>query len=158
MSKPRYNWWPMALNIIHDYPARVKQLQDLQVQSIVADNTGMPKGGNAGRAVESLAMKELPNKQDQREYEAVHKALLRTKGMRAGKVRMDIIKLTMWRGYTIPGAALIVNETPETTRRYRWQFVMLVGCMYGFITEEEFREAVKKDWAGKNWNSKAKKM
>lgn len=157
MSKPRYNWWPFVLNIIRDYPQRYKDLKELHQQKIVADNNGMPGGGGASRTAESIATRQL-KPQEQREYDAVHKALLRTKAMKAGKVRLDIIKLTMWRDYTIPGAAMIVNESPETTRRYRWQFIMLVGCMYGFITEEEFREAVKKDWAGQNWNANAKNL
>ena len=70
--------------------------------------------------------------------------------MKAGKVRQNIIKLTMWQGYNIDGAAMIANESPSTTRRYRWQFVMLVGCMYGFLTEEEYRAAIKRDALGEN--------
>lgn len=157
MGKSRYNWWPFVLNIIRDYPQRAKDLKELHQQKTVADNNGMPGGGGASRTAENIATRQL-KPQEQREYEAVHKAMLRTKAMKAGKVRLDIIKLTMWRDYTIPGAAMIVNESPETTRRYRWQFIMLVGCMYGFITEEEFREAVKKDWAGQNWNANAKNL
>lgn len=149
MSKPRYNWWGFVLNIIRDYPERCRQLHDLRQQSIVANNSGMPGGGDASRTAESVAMRQLPQ-QEQREYEAVHKALKRTAVMKAGKVRQNIIKLTMWQGYNIDGAAMIVNESPSTTRRYRWQFVMLVGCMYGFLTEEEYRAAIKRDALGEN--------
>lgn len=149
MSRSRFNWWPFALNIIRDYPLRVKQLQDLQVQSTVADHSGMPKGGGTGRAVESIALKELPNKQEQREYEAVHKALIRTKHMKAGSTRMEIIRLTMWKGYTLDGAALIVNESRDTTKRYRWQFILLVGHIYGFLTQEEYELEIKAQAAGR---------
>ena len=151
MSRSRHNWWPFMLNIIRDYPARAKQLQELQVQSMVADNSGMPKSGSAGRTVERAAMKQLP-RQEQREYEAVHKALIRTKRMKGAKSRLEIVKLTMWKGYTIDGAALIVNESRDTTKRYRWQFVMLVACMYGELTEEEYEAEIKAQAAGrKNW-------
>lgn len=151
MSRSRYNWWPFMLNIIRDYPARAKQLQELQTQSIVADNSGMPKSGSAGRTVESAAMKQLP-RQEQREYEAVHKALIRTKRMKGAKSRLEIVRLTMWMGYTIDGAAMIVNESRDTTRRYRWQFVMLAACMYGLLTEEEYEAEIKTQAAGrKNW-------
>lgn len=147
MSKPRYNWWSFALAIIRDYPERCKQLKELRQQNTVADNSGMPKGGGASRAAENVAMRQLPA-QEQREYEAVHKALVRTRAMKAAKSRLDIIKLTMWHGYSIEGAALIVNESPATTRRYRWQFVMLVGHMYGFLTEKEYHAAIKSDAVG----------
>ena len=151
MGRSRYNWWPFMLNIIRDYPARAKQLQELQSQSIVADNSGMPKSGSAGRAVESLAMKQLP-RHEQREYEAVHKALIRTKRMKGAKSRLEIVKLTMWKGYSLDGAAMIVHESRDTTRRYRWQFVMLVALMYGELTEEEYETEIKAQAVGrKNW-------
>ena len=152
MGRSRYNWWPFVLNIIRDYPARAKQLQELQVQSIVADNSGMPKSGSSGRAVEGAALKQLPDRQEQLEYEAVHKALTRTRAMKAGKTRLQIVKLTMWNDYTIDGAAMIVHESRDTTKRYRWQFVMLVAFMYGLLTKEEYEKEIKTQAVGrKNW-------
>lgn len=147
MSKPRYNWWSFALAIIRDYPLRYKQLKELRQQNMVAETTGMPKGGSAGRSAENVAMRQLPP-QEQREFDAVHKALQRTEAMKAGKVRQQIVKLTLWQGYNIDTAAMIVHEAPATTRRYRWQFIMLVGHMYGFLTAEEYAAALKRDAVG----------
>lgn len=158
MSKPRYNWWSFALAIIRDYPQRCKDLKELHQQEMIADNNRTPGGGGASRITEGVAMRQLPP-QEQREYDAVHKALQRTAGMKSAKARLDIVKLTMWRGYTIPGAAMIVHETEQTTRRFRWQFIMLVGCTYGFITEAEYLAAVKRDFGNeKKRNSKAKNL
>jgi len=145
MSKPRYNWWPFVLNMIRDYPERVKALKDLHQQKITADLSGMPRGGTASRTTEGISMRELEDKQAQREYEAVHKALARTRARADGKLRLDVVRMTMWKGYTIPGAASILNTSTDTARRYRWQFIMAVGCCYGFLTEEEYRAAVKKE-------------
>ena len=145
MSKPRYNWWPFALNMIRDYPERAREIKDLRQQKITADLSGMPKGGGASRTTEGISLRELEDKQAQREYEAVHKALVRTRARTDGGLRLEMVKLTMWKGYTIPGAALILNTSADTARRYRWQFVMLVGHCYGFLTEEEYLLAVKKD-------------
>ena len=145
MSKPRYNWWPFVLNMIRDYPARAKDLQEIQQQKVTADVSGMPRGGGASRTTEGVVLRELPDKQAQREYEAVNKALARTRARADGKLRMDIVKLTMWKGYTIPGAAILLNTSEDTARRYRWQFIMLAGCCYGFLAEEEYRAAVKKE-------------
>lgn len=144
MSKPRYNWWGFALAMIRDYPARQRALRDLHQQKVTAEIGGMPRGAGSSRTTESISLRQLPA-QEQREYEAVHRAITKTHSRKDSKLRMDVVKLTLWSGYTIPGAALIVNISETTARRYRWQFVMLVGCMYGFMTEEEYQAAIKKD-------------
>ena len=144
MSKPRYNWWPFVLNIIRDYPVRDSAYKELHKQNITANLSGMPKGGGASRTTEGIAMRQLPP-QEQREYDAVNKAIGRIRRMKDAKVRLQVVKLTMWKEYTIPGAAMAVSVSENTARRYRWQFVMLVGCMYGFLTEQEYILAIKKD-------------
>ena len=144
MSKPRYNWWPFALNMIRDYPTRCADHKALHEQKITANLSGMPRGGGATRTTEGIALRQLPA-QEQREYEAVHKAIERTSRMSEGKLRMEMVKLTMWKGYTIAGAARIAAVSESTARRWRWQFAMLVGRSYGFLTEEEYKEALKKD-------------
>lgn len=145
MSKPRYNWWPFVLNMIRDYPERAKEIRELRQQKVTANTGGIPGGGGASRTTEGVAMRELPDKQAQREYEAVHKALARTRARADGKLHLEVVKLTMWKGYSIQGAATMTNTAPDTARRYRWQFVMMVACCYGFLTEEERREAVRKE-------------
>lgn len=145
MSKPRYNWWSFALNMIRDYPERSKAIKELRQQQITASNSGMPSSGGASRGTEGVALRQLPDKQAQREYDVVHNSLQRTGRLKEAKLRLDVVKLTMWKGYTIPGAAIVLHMSEDTVRRYRWQFVMLVGCMYGFLTEEQYKEALKKD-------------
>lgn len=144
MSKPRYNWWPFALAMIRDYPERSKALKELRQQKITADLSGMPKGGSASRTVEGIALRQLPA-QEQREYDAVHKAIERTMAMKEADLRMKVVKLTMWRGYAIQSAAMAVHASKATACRYRWQFILLVGHMYGFLTEEEYLSARKKE-------------
>lgn len=144
MSKPRYNWWSFVTNIIRDYPARKLDLQQLKEQKITASMTGMPKGGGNGRGIENLATKSLPQ-QEQKEFDAVQKAINRTKAMPDGKIRLGVVRLTMWRSFNIAGAAMQLNISERTARRYRWQFVMLTGCAYGLLEEEEYKVAIKKD-------------
>lgn len=144
MSKPRYNWWPFALAIIRDYPARKAELKALQEQKITADISGMPRSGGTSRAPENLATRQLPP-QEQREYDAVHAAINRTKTLPDAKLRLDVVKVTMWKGYSIPAAAITLHVAERTVRRYRWRFVLLVGHMYGFLTEGEYFDALKKD-------------
>ena len=144
VSKPRYNWWPFALAIIRDYPARREALKELREQKVTTDLSGMPREGSASRTTEGLAVRQLPA-QEQREYDAVHNAIKRTRILPDAKLRMDVVKLTLLKGYNIPGAAQIAHTPERTARRYRWQFVLLVGHMYGFLDEEAYRAAVKKD-------------
>lgn len=144
MSKPRYNWWPFVLNMIRDYPERHSAYKALHEQKTTADISGMPRGGGASRTAEGVALRQLPP-QEQREYEAVHKAIERTRKAKEAKLRLDVVKLTMWKGYTIPGAAIMAKTSENTARRYRWQFILLVGHMYGFLTVEEYLAALKKD-------------
>ena len=144
MSKPRYNWWPFALAIIRDYPARKAALKALREQKITANISSMPQAGGTFRAPEDLAIRQLPP-QEQREHDAVHTAINRTRTLPDAKLRMDVVKVTMWKGYSIPDAAITLHAAERTVRRYRWQFVLLVGHMYGFLTEGEYGDALKKD-------------
>lgn len=144
MSKPRYNWWGFALAIIRDYPMRAKALKELREQKLNAELSDMPKSETIGRMVENLATVQL-HPQEQREHDAVYMAMLRTKVMQEGKLRMDVVRLSILKGYTIDSTAVMLHVSERTARRYRWQFVLLVGHMYGFLDEEAYLAAVKKD-------------
>ena len=144
MSKPRYNWWPFVINMIKDYPQRRADLKTLREQKITASISGMPKSGGESRSIENLATRCLPY-QEQREHDAVMLAMKRIKNLPDWKLRQGVIRLTLWRNFNISGAAIQLNISERTARRYRWQFILLVGRMYGFLSEEEYKAAVKKD-------------
>lgn len=144
MKKHRYNWWPFAINMIEDYPQRKEELKRLREQKITASLSGMPRSGGENRSVESIATRCLP-RQEQKEYDAVLLAVNRTKRMKDGNLRMGIVRLTLWGKFKISGAAMQMHISERTATRYRWQFIMLVGRMYNFLSEEEFQKAVKKD-------------
>ncbi len=144
MSKPRYNWWPFVLNMIRDYPARARDYKALHEQKITANITGMPGSGEASRTAEGVALRQLPA-QEQKEYDAVHNALTHLHRLPDAKLRQDVVRMTFWRGYSIAGAANALHVSDRTARRYRWQFVMLVGLKYGFLTQEEYAAEIKKD-------------
>lgn len=144
MSKPRYNWWGFAMAMIRDYPDRDRALKDLRKQKITADTSGAPGGGSDFRITEGVALRCLP-KQEQWEYDAVSMAMKRTKQLDEGKLRLDVVKLTMWRGMKIDTAAYCLHIAERTARRYRWQFIMLVGLCCGYLGEEEYTAAVGRD-------------
>ena len=144
MSKPRYNWWAFALAIIRDYPARAAALKELREQKLTADLSGMPRAGSAGRTTENFALCQLPP-QEQREYDAVDIAMKRTRSMPEAKLRLNTVRLSILRGYSLPSVAVTLHIAERTARRYRWQFILLVGHTYGFLDEEEYCAAIKKD-------------
>ena len=105
---------------------------------------------------ENLAVRQLPA-QEQREYDAVDLAIKRTRLMPDGKLRMDTAKHTIMKGYSIPSAAMALHISERTARRYRWQFILLVGHTYGFLDEEGYCAAIEKD-EKKNRTPRAEKM
>lgn len=144
MSKPRFNWWPFALNMIRDYPIRREDYRALHEQSTAVDMSGMPRGGSSSRTVENIAVRQLPP-QEQREYDAVRKAIEYTRTLPDADIRIRIISMTLWKNtHSIPGAAMVTNISERTAQRYRWQFTLLVGHKYGFLTKEEYQEMISR--------------
>lgn len=144
MSKPRYNWWPFALNMIRDYQARSQQYHDLHEQKTTARASEAPGGGGDFRTVERIAIRELP-RQEQLEYDAVRKAEDLTRLMKDGDIRLRVAGLTIMRDlYTIPGVAMRLDIPENMAKRYRWEFILTVGFTYGLINKEEYDAATKK--------------
>ena len=157
MSRPRYNWWPFALNMVRDYPYRKREFDALHEQKITASATGLPGGGGSSRTVEQIALRQLP-KQEQKEYDTVHQAVQRTRQMKDGEYRLQVVKLTLWQNrYTIPGAAMRLNIPEDRAKRYRWEFIVLVGYLYGdFLSKQDYEEVIGRK--KKSSTPKAKKL
>ena len=144
MSRPRYNWWPFALNMVRDYPYRKREFDALHEQKITASATGLPGGGGSSRTVEQIALRQLPT-QEQREYDAVHQAVLRTELLPDGETRVKVIRLTLWRNqFTVPGVANWLHIPESRAKSYRWEFIMLTAYCYGLISQEDYLAEIKK--------------
>lgn len=154
MSRPRYNWWPFALNMVRDYPYRKREFDALHEQKITASATGLPGGGGSSRTVEQIALRQLPTG-EQEEFEAVDKALSRTRIMSCASERIQVVKWTLFRNYRITDTALRLHISERTVRRYRYQFVALVWCMYKNKSEEEYREIINQDLGNKKRTTRA---
>lgn len=74
MSKPRAKWLGYIRRVLYDYPRLRQELSLIQAAMQV---TGEHSGGGSGigRPAEALALATLPDPQEQRELEAVEKAL-----------------------------------------------------------------------------------
>ena len=144
MSKPRYNWWHYVLNMIRDYPSRKMEFDALHEQKITANTSGIPGGGGSSRTVERIALRQLPQS-EQEEFDAVDKALNRVRMMPDAVDRLKVIQLTLFQNYRIFEAERKLNLSARTIRRYRYQFIAMVGWMHGRIEESEYRALIRND-------------
>lgn len=131
MSNPRYGWWGYVKDIIRRYPELKMEYDALHNQSVTAGYSGMPGGSGAGRAVEEVALRELPTTR-QREYEAVRRAIRVTEHMKTGRDRLKIIDLVFWkRTHNLEGAALLIGCSYDTVQNWHSQFIHEVAEAYG---------------------------
>lgn len=135
MSKPRERWWGYARNMIRDYPELKSALDALHSQSLVSNQAGVPCGGGTGRKVENIALRELPI-DEQREHDAVAKAIEVTLILPDGKRHMDLIKLMYWsnRNIRLQDAAVRLSISEQTAKYWHGDFVRLVGKYRGLKT------------------------
>ena len=137
MSKPRYKWWGYIKNIIRAYPGLKKEYESLHEQSVTANTSGMPGGGEVSRGTENIAIRELPSTK-QREYEAVRRAVEYTRHFRNGNERLEIISLMYWKnGHTLAGAGLQVGYSYDRAKQIHKDFVEAVATYYGLMDMEE---------------------
>ena len=133
MSKTRYDWWGYVKGMIRRYPALKAEYADLRTQTVTPNYSGMPGGSGAGRAVEEVALRELPTTA-QREYEAVRRAIQVTERMKSSRDRLKIIDLVFWKKtHTLEGAALVIPCSYRTARRYHEAFIEFVAKEYGLL-------------------------
>lgn len=133
MSKPRYGWWSYVKDIIRRYPDLKEEYQELHNVSMVANYSAEPRGGCLGRALESVAIRELPSNK-QREYEAVRRAIETTERYRNGRDRLWVIKMVYWeKSHTIAGAALIIPCHEQAAKQWHREFIRLVASNFGLM-------------------------
>lgn len=133
MSRPRYGWWGYVKDIIRRYPALKRDFADLHTQTVTPNYSGTRGGSGAGRAVEEVALRELPTTA-QREYEAVRHAIAATERMSASRDRLKIIDLVFWKQtHTLAGAAFMIPCSYVTAQRYHSEFIMAVARAYGLL-------------------------
>lgn len=133
MSKPHYKWWSYVKAMIRDYPTLKQQYQELHNTSVVASISGMPRGSDTSRTVESAALQELPPV-EQREYEAVRQAVETTERYKDGQYRLKVVDLVLWKQtHTLEGAALETRCSIATAKRWHGEFIRLVASYYGLL-------------------------
>ena len=134
MSSPRYYWWGFVRAMIRNYPVLKASLEELHAVKVTAAY-GLEAGGGSGisRPTEQAAIRELPTT-EQREYEAVKRALAFYGDKSYGADFLQFVKLYYWqkRG-TLAAVARWVNVAPITIRTWNKQCIMAIAKNYGLL-------------------------
>lgn len=132
MSKPRDNWRPYVINVLRDYPAYKRITADAKSQKVTAQYNKGRGGGGASRTTENAAMRTGLSRQQERELEAVEKAIKTTRRGPDGKIRMKVVELVYFRNtHTIEGAAQKVHVSYNTAWKWTDSFIRRVGDNLG---------------------------
>lgn len=133
MSKPRYIWWGMVRHMIRWYPSLHRELQDLHQQKTTAQISGMPGGGGSPRPLENVALKRLPEDQQQI-HDAVDTVVRGYDVTQETRERLQLIRLMYWGKKPMPmaSAALRLHISEATAKRWHGVFVRAVARAYGF--------------------------
>lgn len=134
MSSPRYYWWSYVRAMVRNYPilkASLEELHEVKVTAVYGLNAG--GGGGISRPTEQAAIRELPTT-EQREYEAVKRALAFYGEKAYGADFLRFVKLYYWqRRGTLAEVARRVNVAKPTLWNWNRQFVMAVARNYGLL-------------------------
>ncbi len=134
MSKPCNDWWSNAVRMVRNYPARQQEYEELHSQALVADLSGMPRGGSSSRCTENIALRQMaPAKQQ--EYEAVTRAVSITELYPDGDRRVELIRQMYWKGrkQNIESVVYNLHIATATGRRWHSAFIRLVGECFGYL-------------------------
>lgn len=131
MSKPREPWWGYVKNVIRRYPEYKKQLKVLKSQQITPGYSKTGGGGKTQRKTEAIAIRQLPPR-DQERFDAVEKALRKTRRMPDGELHCRLIEMTYFKKtHNMQGAAHVLHVDYCTALRWNRSFVYLVADYLG---------------------------
>lgn len=131
MSKPREPWWGYVKNVIRKYPQYKAELRQLRSQQITPGYSKTGGGGKTQRKTEAIAIRQLPPR-DQERFDAVEKALRKTKRLPDGELRCRLIELTYFKKtHNMQGAAMILHVSYGTVKIWHVQFIRLVADYLG---------------------------
>lgn len=132
MSKPRDNWRPYVINVLRDYYAYRKIDREAHSQRVTAQYNKGRGGGGASRTTEQAALRSGLTRQQERELEAVERAVKNTRRGPDGKLRLKVVEMVYFRDtHTIEGAAQQVHVSYSTAWRWVDYFVRTVGKNLG---------------------------
>ena len=91
-------WRSETRDIIRRYPRHLRDESALRTVSVTASINGGRAGRGVSRTTENAAMKDLPQN-EQRELDAVRRAIATTMRYRNGQDRIRLVDMMYWRPY-----------------------------------------------------------
>lgn len=133
MSKPRDNWRPYVINVLRDYYAYKRIEKESHSTRMTAQyNKGRAGGRGVSRTTEQAALRTGLTRQQERELNAVEKAIKITRGGPDGKIRVKVVELVYFRDtHTIEGAAQQVHVSYWTAQKWTDTFIRTVAKNLG---------------------------
>lgn len=133
MSKPREPWWGYVKNVIRKYPQYKAELRQLRSQQITPGYSKTGGGGKTQRKTEAIAIRQLPPR-DQERFDAVEKAIRKTKRMPDGELRCRFVDMYYFKqNKTMEGVAMVLHADCRTILRWNRAFVYLVADYLNLI-------------------------
>lgn len=133
MSKTRYKWWGYVKAIIRSYPQHKDNLKALREQSITVTYNAIGHGSEAHRAIEDVALRELPQA-EMKEYSAVDKAIQATLQYKDGSERLQLIDMVFFKKtHTLQGAAIACNISYGTAKNWHNRFIVQTAKSFGLF-------------------------
>ena len=132
MNRYNDNWRVYAINSMRDYYRYKAMKKAAQSTRITAQYNKGRGGSGISRTTESAAMRTGLTRQQEKELDAVERAIGSTRRGPDGKIRVKVVELVYFRGsHTIEGAAQIVHVSYKTAWRWTDNFIRLVGKNLG---------------------------
>ena len=132
MNRYNDNWRNYAVNSMRDYYRYRDMKRAAQSTRVTAQYNKGRGGGGTSRTTESAALRTGLTRQQEREFDAVEKAVKATRRGPDGKLRVKVVEMVYFRGtHSIEGAAQIVHVGYSTAWRWTDNFIRLVGKNLG---------------------------
>ena len=134
MGKSRYRWWGYVKRVVRDYPEMKERHDEARRPSIASRISAAPSGGGMSNPTYIVATGGM-EPQDEREYEAVRRALDTTERYSNGCHRVQLISDTYWNKECgeLRYAALRVPCAEITAKRWHGDFIRLVASYLGLL-------------------------
>lgn len=134
MSRPRDRWWSYVKNIIRDYP-KLEQLHNERRRADIIPAYGDgAHSGNTSDQTHIAATRGL-SAWEEREYDAVRRAVEITERYHNGYHRMKIISGAYWEmgERRLRYLALSIPCSEQTAKKWNREFIRLVASLLGFL-------------------------
>lgn len=140
MSRPKFWWYSNVVRAIRCYPVLERAKADKQTPSIVANYSGMPRGGGTSRTTEQCAARGL-SEQEEAVIDAIRLAIAEFENRPNGRDVINVVNLYHWKqrgNFDFIGGKLHIGK--RTVERYNSRFIYAVARNLGYLQKNGVSE------------------